>query len=71
MSKNNWHDFQKGFIIGSGLNQTNASRYSGSGPSKTNHNSNADLSGKGCLGYVVGYALGGALAVYILYLIGR
>lgn len=69
MSKNNWHDFQKGFIIGSGLNQTNASRYSG--PSKTNRHSNTDLSGKGCLGYVVGYALGGALAVYILYLIGR
>lgn len=61
MSKNNWHDFQKGFIIGSGLNQ----------PSKTNHHSNTDLSNKGCLGYIIGYALGGALAVYILYLIGR
>jgi hypothetical protein len=69
MNKSNWHDFQKGFIIGSGLNQTNASRYSGH--SKTNRHSNADMSGKGCLGYVVGYALGGALAVYILYLIGR
>ena len=68
MNKNNWHDFQKGFIIGSGLNQTNASS---SRPSKTNRHSNADMSNKGCIGYIVGYALGGALAVYILYLIGR
>lgn len=71
MSKNNWHDFQKGFVIGSGLNQTNASRYHGSGPSKTNRHSNTDLSSKGCVGYIIGYALGGALAVYILYLLGR
>lgn len=70
MSKNNWHDFQKGFIIGHGLSQTNDSRYHGSGPSKTNRYSN-NKEGTGCFGFVAGYVLGGIFAVFILYLIGR